>query len=240
MGTTRSHVRVDDRGEQVVPVGELAAVQEVPLDDVVSPVAQRLGVARVREKLGDRVAETAEISGVDQQAAVLVLNLLAVTTDIACDDRASLPQRFGDSKPEALFEALLDDHIGMALERVNDCGVFLDVVHRHACDCHSETQFVRQRPPRSLNFVERFRPLRVVGDGVDRRSSENQLSLLHVRERVLREAAHHTERVLDAIPATDLQDDLIVAEPRCRAAAQQVALVPQELLCAVARPASDG
>ena len=142
---------------------------------------------------------------------MLVLNLLAVTTDIACDDRASLPQRFGDSKPEALFEALLDHHIGMALERVNDCGVFFDVVHRHACDCHSETQFVRQRPPRSLNLVERFRPLWVVGDGVDRRSSENQLSLLHVRERVLREAAHHTERVLDAIPATDVQDDLIVA-----------------------------
>ena len=85
MVTAPSHVRVDDRGEQVVPVGELAAVQEVPLDDVVSPVAQRSGAARVREKLGDRVAEAAEISGVDQQAAVLVLNLLAVTADIACD-----------------------------------------------------------------------------------------------------------------------------------------------------------
>ena len=98
---------------------------------------------------------------------MLVRDLVAVTADIAGDDGASLPQRFGDAQPEALLEALLDDHVGVALERVDDRGVLLDVVHRHACDGHSAALLVSQRPPGCLHLVERSRLLGVVGDRMD-------------------------------------------------------------------------
>ena len=189
-----------DGGEQLVPFGELPGVQIELLDDFVSGVAKRAGSSRVGEEFCDRVTEAAPVGRIDQQATVLVSNLVTMAADIAGDDRPSLPQRFGNSKPEALLEALLDDHVGVTLERVYDRGILLDVVHRQACDGHPCALLVTQCAPGRLHLIERFGLLGVVSDRMDGRSGEDEMSL-NVGERVLDEAAHHTNRVLDAIPA---------------------------------------
>ena len=85
-----------------------------------------------------------------------------------------------------------------------------------------------QRAPGHLHLVERFRLLGVVIDRVDGGSGENQVSL-HVGERVLDEAAHHTDRVLDVIPAAGVHDQLIETEPRGRAGAHYVTSVAHAL-----------
>ena len=97
---------LDDGGEQLVPFCELPAAQEVLLDDIASGVAEGARSCRVGEQLGDRVPEATQVGRVDQETVVLVVDLVAVAADVAGDDGASLPQRFGDAKPEALLETL--------------------------------------------------------------------------------------------------------------------------------------
>jgi hypothetical protein len=61
--------------------------------------------------------------------------------------------RFSVLDVSAGNQALLDDHVGVALERVDDRGVLLDVVHRQARDGHPAALLVSQRPPGCLHLV---------------------------------------------------------------------------------------
>ena len=58
---------------------------------------------------------------------IAVDDLVLNAADPARDDRPLLPHRLGDGEAEPLGQALLDDHLGVALDRVDDRRVLLDV-----------------------------------------------------------------------------------------------------------------
>ena len=67
------------------------------------------------------------------------------------DDRAALPHRLGDGEPEALGQALLRDDVGAPLQRVDDHGVLVGVLHRQQREVHAAADAAaaaRARPPR--------------------------------------------------------------------------------------------
>ena len=67
----------------------------------------------VGEQPSDGLAHLPEVTGVrDQQTRLAVVDLVPDSADPACDDRPLLPHRLGDRQPEALGEALLDNHAG--------------------------------------------------------------------------------------------------------------------------------
>ena len=80
-------------------------------------------------------------------------------------DRAALPHRLGDREPEALGEALLGDDVGAALERVDDHGVLVGVLHRQQRQVDAAAHVRRQVVPRGLGLGEHLGALRVVRDG---------------------------------------------------------------------------
>ena len=64
--------------------------------------------------------------------APAVLDLILDPSNPAAHERPLLPHALGDGEAEALGQALLDDDIGPALQRVDDGRVFLQVVRRDA------------------------------------------------------------------------------------------------------------
>lgn len=133
---------------------------------------------------------------VDEHAAHPVDHLLGDAADARGDDRAALPERLADPETEALVQALLDHHVGSALERVNDRAVLLQVVHRQRGDGHTAALGQRQRRPRPLELLEHEAALGIVRHRVGGRPREYEVRVEpcgHVAD----EALEHADRVLE-------------------------------------------
>ena len=132
----------------------------------------------------------------------------------AGDDRPRLPHRLGDGEPEALGEALLHDDVGASLDRVDDRRVLLDVVHRQAGEVHALAQRrsaarARARAPRRAPRRPRGRrrPPPTYGPG------EHQVRTVVVAS-ARRSPSQHARRVLEPVPARDLDDQRRVRRER--------------------------
>src|SRR3954471_15944803 len=111
-----------------VPVAEVAVAD--PLASRIAEPCREVGVA---EQLAERSGVRVEVSGVvEEDAALAVDDLVLDAADSGGDHRPALPHRLGDGQAESLDQALLDDDCGMPLERVDQEGVLVDVVHRDA------------------------------------------------------------------------------------------------------------
>ncbi len=130
----------------------------------------------------------------DEEAGDAVLDLQRDAADVAADERARLPDRLGDRQPEALAGGLLDQHVGVRLERVDlDRADVVEVV---------EDVYVRVAVGVGDRRVEEVPALGVVaGHRADQRE-------LHLGHRLLDEAVgvDHAERVLPGVEARDLAD----------------------------------
>jgi hypothetical protein len=153
---------------------------------------------------------------VEQQAAVAVHDLVLDAADPRGDDRPGLPHRLRHGKPEALRDALLHDHTRVPLERVDDDRVLLGVLHRKGRQVDAAAGLVGQRLAQGDRVAPHALALRVVGDRLHRRTGVHEVGA-GVRGHVLGEAANHPERVLEGVPARDLEDHgHIGTAPRAR------------------------
>ena len=78
------------------------------------------------------------------------LDLVLDAADGARDHRARLPHRLGHGQAEPLLEALLHDHRRVALQRVDDRRVLLDVLHRQAGEVHPAADLACGSPRQRL------------------------------------------------------------------------------------------
>jgi hypothetical protein len=143
------------------------------------------------------------------------LDLVADPADGAREHRPRLPHRLGHGESEALAQALLDDHAGVALERVHDGGILLDVRRRQERQVHPLAMRVGQAAPGRFHLLEDGGALGIVRHGLHVRTREHELRRrrrLAVEER--RVPLEHTDRVLESIPARDLHDEGCVVERR--------------------------
>ena len=140
-------------------------------------------------------------------------------------DRARLPHRLRDCQPEALGQALLHDHVGAALQRVDHRGVLLDVVIGSATRCTRAATRAGIASHSAIAWASTCRPL---GSSVtdSKRARRDEVRVGHHGRDVLREAADHPDRVLQRVPARDLSDQRAADEPAAR---------PRDLRCG--RPA---
>ena len=84
---------------------------------------------------------------VHEDPAAAVLDLVPDASDAGGDHRPRLPHRLRDGQPEALGQALLDNHRRVALEGVDDGGVLLLVLERDVDQVHPRADVGRQLPP---------------------------------------------------------------------------------------------
>ena len=120
------------------------------------------------------------------------------------DDRAALPHRLGDGEPEALGEALLDHDVGAALQRVDDHGVLVGVVHRQqrevhaaadraaAAPCHAASTSSKTSAPSGSSATA------VTSGPASSRCGSSSAWTCSAN------AASDAQRVLEAVPARDL------------------------------------
>ena len=118
-----------------------------------------------REQDAHLLAEGAEVERVDQAAGAAVLDLVLDPADSRRDHGASFPHRLRHREAEALREALLGDDVRAALQRVDDHGVLLGVLHRQQRQVDAAAHIRRQVVPRGLGLGEHLGALRVVRDG---------------------------------------------------------------------------
>ena len=142
---------------------------------------------------------------VDQQAGLAVGDLVLDAANPAADHRPPLPHSLGDGEAEPLGDALLEDHVGAALDRVDHRSVFVDVVHRQAYQVGAAAALVAHPPPRLGGVAVDHRPLGVVGDPAALRPRQDQVDL-----RIVEVALEHRQRaarILESVPAGDLGND---------------------------------
>src|SRR4051794_41430817 len=111
-----SSALLKDAIEELYVLAEVARAQEVVAHAALRRLADPLGVVRVREQLADRTAETVQVTRLDQHAGVPVLDLVLDAAHARGDDGSPLPHALGHREPEPLGKALLDDHVGTALQ----------------------------------------------------------------------------------------------------------------------------
>ena len=139
--------------------------EELLLDPALGGDPDLLRALIVGQQAGDRRPRLLEVARVRQQhARSAILDLIANAADPARHDRPLLPHGLGDRQAEPLREALLHDHAGVPLERVDDRRVLLDVVHRQRAQVHSPADRRRQVVPRRAHAVQDLGALGIVGN----------------------------------------------------------------------------
>jgi hypothetical protein len=121
----------DEATKKIRVLGEMAVADEL-LDRTQAGGAAQPGCQTdVVEQPVDRGSERAEVRGVvNEQALVLVADLVLDAADARSHERFGLDHGFGDGEPEPLLETLLHHHRGMALEGVDHRRVLIGIVHR--------------------------------------------------------------------------------------------------------------
>ena len=107
----------------------------------------------------DCTTERLEVLRIHQHAVLSILDLIGDASDAARNHRTRLPHSFGDGEAKTLGQALLHDHVGSALQRVDHGGVLVLVIHRqlhdeHArCDRSVERLMLRQKLLQDLGLL---------------------------------------------------------------------------------------
>ena len=150
------------------------------------------------------VPTAARSRGSHQQPALAVNDLILDPADPPGHHRFLLPHRLGDGESKPLGDALLDDDVRAALQRVHHRRILVDVVHRQADQVNPPANGIGHPPERGAHLVQNLGALGVVVDGLDVGPRYHQ-----VRGRVrhvLGEAREQTDRVLEPVPARHLGD----------------------------------
>ena len=126
--------------------------------------------------------------------------------------------------PNPLRNALLHDHVGPPLQRVDDRSVLLEIVHRQACQVHTLPRLSVDARDVLLRLLQDPRSFRIVRHRVHRGTRIHQVRVT-VRDDVLDEPPDHAQRVLQQVPARYLQHHRV--------------LRPQRLFFYHLRPAAD-
>ena len=114
-----------------LPLADLARQQEVLPDALMPGRAEALAQVQVAEQGERRVGSAPTVVDVPHEAGHAVHHLLLQPADAGADHRTALPHRLEHRHAEALAAAVLDDHRGAPLERVDDRGRLLRIVRRH-------------------------------------------------------------------------------------------------------------
>src|SRR5882757_5241505 len=96
-----------------------------------------VGKRRIVEQRSYCTSERGQVRWVRQQKAGAVGDLVLDASYRGADDRPALPHALGYGEAEALGEALLYDHAGVPLQRVDHCAVVVDVCHRQRHQHHA-------------------------------------------------------------------------------------------------------
>ena len=147
-------------------VAQVARREEVLAHVLLAAPAQRAAELGVAQEL-DR-ALGALLDAGDEVSGDAVLDLQRYAADVPADERPRLPDRLGDRQPEALAGGLLDQHVGVRLERVDlDRPDVVEVV---------EDVYVRVAVRVGDGRVEEVPPLGVVAG---HRADQRELHLRH-------------------------------------------------------------
>src|SRR5207302_2468957 len=195
---------LDEACDQLGLLHQVAWRQELANDQLPRLGPQRLGGLWILQQADYGGAEPLQVLRVvDQDAASLMLDLVFDPADTTRDDRASLPHRLGDGQAESLRKAFLNHNVGAALKGIDDCGVFFSVIHRELGN-QDAVAYPRIEPVTDVpDLAQDLGLFRVVVDGGHGGPRENQ-PRIDVWRNVLREPASHAARVLQAVPARDL------------------------------------
>ncbi len=124
--------------EELDELGEVAVAEELIVYPRPSGRSEPGSELAIVEESLDGCGEGIEIVGiVDQQTVPLVNDLVLDPTDATGNHRPRLPHCFGDGESKALDEALLHHDVGVALQRVDDDCVLIDIVHRNRGEVHA-------------------------------------------------------------------------------------------------------
>src|SRR5262249_27600259 len=157
----------------------------------------------------DRGSEGVKVSRVGQEHAGALWYLVDDPADRRADDWPALPHAFCHGQAEPLGEALLDDHCGVPLERVDHDRVLICVLERQRDEHDLRPDGRGQLVPALKAFREYGRALRVVGYSRYRWANEQQVAAAG-RCDVVGEAAHDGLRVLEPVPPRDLDNQLVI------------------------------
>src|SRR3954447_20679327 len=103
--------------EDAEPVAQQPRGEEVLAHVLLAGTAELLAEVRVLE---DAERAVGAVLGVRHEVAGLaVLHLERDAAHVAADERPRLPERLGDGQAEALARGLLNQHLGLRLERVH-------------------------------------------------------------------------------------------------------------------------
>ena len=144
---------------------------------------------------------------------IAIDDLVLDAADPRSDDRTRLPHRFGDGESESLRDALLHDHVGPPLQRVHDRRVLLEVVHRQARQVHALPRGAVEARDEVPGLFEDLGSFRIVGHGAHRRARIHEVRVSPGRD-VLDEALDDAERILQPVPARDLEHHRILGPQR--------------------------
>src|SRR5581483_1242581 len=140
---------------------ELCLLRQVPRRDVLlddappRSIAEALRLSRIRQQPGHVAAESLEVLRVvDEDPAAAALDLVLDSADPAGHDRPRLEHRLGDSEPETFGKALLDHDRGTPLQRIDDRGVLVEVIHRQLRDENTRARLAGHRLARSLEVAK--------------------------------------------------------------------------------------
>ena len=104
-------------------------------DARVTTLAHAPRLIGIVEQAPDRRRKCVEIGRIlEQQPLHAILDLILDAADRAGDHRPRLPHRFGHGEAEAFVQALLHDHRGVALQRIDDRRILVDVDGRQRCE----------------------------------------------------------------------------------------------------------
>src|SRR6266508_3897674 len=191
----------DKTDHQPPLLDEVARGYELADDAAAGLVPELLGQRLVPQHSDHCGAERFEVFRVvDEDPALSVLDLVFDPADATGHDRAALPHGFGDGEPEALDKALLHDHIGAALERVDDRRVLVGVLHRQLCDHDPIAHIPGHRVAQALQLAQHLGLFGVVGHRGGGRPGKHQVGIRPRRD-VVREGFQNALGVLESVPS---------------------------------------
>ena len=117
----------------------------------------------------------------------------------------ALPHGLGDRQPEPLDEALLHDRVRVPLERVDDDGVLVHVVHRDRRQVHPLANAVGQRAPLRTALGQHLGAFGIVVHAGHVRPGQHEVGVgwaVHAGEPL-----HHAGHVLEAVPPAHLDHE---------------------------------
>src|SRR4051794_35902082 len=121
--------------DQLHVLDQMARPKERLANPLACGLPDGLGGFRITEQRVDRFADGDQVGWVIHEAAGFAVDdLILDAPDATGDNRPRLPHRLRDSQAEALCEALLKDHVGAALDRIDHRRVLLDVFHWEASE----------------------------------------------------------------------------------------------------------